>query len=235
LLTLRAILVLGLGLSAAHADSMSPASTAGTFLNPEIGAVNGSTWTFANADNTGSLSFGETSFATFGQDFSLGRLTLTNGGQGGIGAGNHSVDLRIDILFEELDYHLSLVDAITLSIDNGSKGKKVVFAAIPTPRTFTTGGITYVVTFNGLFDAPTGGTNITSTGLQVSNPSVHDPDNDGSAYLRATVTSSVAPSVLALAPIPEAHAFGLLFTTICILGLAGFRTRRSKLAGHRRA
>ena len=235
MLKLGSILFLGLGLSAAYADPMTSGYTTGTFLDPKIGTMYGSTWTFAEASHTSSFSFAETAFATVGQPFSLGSLALRNGGQGGIGAGNHIIDLRIDVLFVDLDYRLSVSDAITLWVDNGSTGRKVAFAAIPPPQTFTRGGIRYVVTFNGMFDAPTGGTNITSTGLQVNNPSVHDADNFGEAFLQATVTSGDALSELALASIPEPHAVGLLLTTGCILALARFRNRKSRRASPRRA
>ena len=151
----KLIVILGLGIAGtACADTM--ATVLGTFSNPTTGTASGTEWTFANASNTSSLSFtGTPSLAITNQSFNLGQLLLTNGGQGGIGSGEHSIDLR-----------------------------KVAFTSLPSPQTFSSGGVTYVVTFNGMFDAPTGGNNINATGLSASNQHPHETDAVASGICR---------------------------------------------------
>ena len=209
----KLIVILGLGIAGtACADTM--ATVLGTFSNPTTGTASGTEWTFANASNTSSLSFtGTPSLAITNQSFNLGQLLLKNGGQGGIGSGEHSIDLTIDIDFAQLVHHVRFVDTITLEITNGSNERKVALTSLPSPQTFSSGGVTYVVTFNGMFDAPTGGNNINATGLSASNQHPHETDAVASAYLQATLSSGLqaSPSIV---PNSEPGAVSLIFTVI---------------------
>lgn len=221
----KLVILLGLGIaSTACADSM--ASISGMFSNATIGAASGTEWTFASGSNESSLSFVRSQSPVItNQSFNLGQILLTNGGQGGIGNGEHTIDLVIDIDFAQLAHQVRFVDPITLKIDNGSGGSKIAFTSIPAPQTFTSGGLSYVVTFNGMFDAPTGGNNITANGLNANNPRPHEGVSPALAYLQATLSSGTEAKTLTFVSNPEPWSVVLLLTSFCLALVA--RRRRA--------
>jgi len=218
------MVLLSLGIaSAAFGDSM--ASSWGAFSNPIDGAASASSWTLANVNHSSSLSFaGASSLVIPDQSFTLGELLLTNGGQGGIGNGEHTIDLTLDIDFAQPNQRIRFVDTISLTINNGSQGTKVAFTSIPAPQTFASDGLSYIVTFNGMFDAPTGGNNISASGLSASNPHLHEADSAAHAYLQGTLSSGVQTNPAIIVHNPEPQAIAMLFLVIC-LAFVGYRRR----------
>ncbi len=205
-------------------------TTSGTFSNATTGTISPSNqWNFASGANASSLLFTGDPFglANTPLTFSLGDLLLTNGGNGGLTPGSYTSDLTISINFSTPNGQTSsFLDSLTLVIDNGSPGKKVAISSMPGPQSFTVGSTTYTVTFDGMFDSATGGTNITTTGLTVFNPgSGSAAANTGTAYLRATVSAQESSTPPPGSTIPEPGSLSLLLSAMSGLGIALYRKR----------
>jgi hypothetical protein len=228
------LIVLGaLGLAAmaaAYADSYPVQGMInGSFDTPSSG--NGSvatttttndTWQFVSGVNSTKVvyvagpNFGLTNIPP-DLDISLGSLTLSVAGQGGIGSnGTYTDNLNINVAFTTPTGGLaSFADTLSLQVVNGTNGYRVLFSGLPSPVSFMdASNVLYTVTFDGMFDAATGGTDITADGLQVDNGG-----NSDTAYLRATI-SAAGPTV-----VPEPGSISLLLSAIGGVAIAMYRKR----------
>ena len=204
-------------------------ASTGVFSAPTTGTAVANTWTFGSGANESSIVFGGLPFAgTTPLTFNLGTLTLSNGGNGGLSPDTYTALLQITAAFTTpLGQNAIFDDTISLMVVNGSPEKKVAVSSVPGPKTFTTGGETYTVTFNGMFDAAIGGNDITSDpGLTVDNPGSGSADSTvGTAWLRATVTAGPASGGTDTSPVPEPGSLGLLLSAVGGIGFALYRKR----------
>ena len=233
-MTMRLITVVALAVGSfavAHADPFPVVGTvSGSFATPS-GNQNGGlatttttndTWLFDNGTNTTKILYSAgpsfNSSVPPSVDISLGSLTMTVMGNGGIGAGQAPTDnLLISVNFTTPTGIASFIDPLSLSIDNGSSGFRILLTGIPGPQTFTAVGVAYTVTFDGMFNSlAAGGTDITKTGLQVDTGS-----NTGTAYLKGTISAAGST----LPAIPEPGSLGLLLTAIGGLAFSLYRKR----------
>jgi hypothetical protein len=209
----------------ASSDSMPVSgSVGGTFLESEIGSVSGDTWNFGNGANAGKIRFEAGPLAPGGttEAFSLGSLTLSDSGYGGAGNGVYSANLKIDVNFTNPTAGLAtFLDTLSLKLINGSQGVDLLFDSPPSAQTLPVGSNLYTLRFDGLFDAPIGGHDITAAGLRVDNAAGPWAAHVDTAYLRATVF---------LASVPEPDSLTLLLT-----GFAGLGLWRALLRGRKNA
>jgi hypothetical protein len=213
----------------AGADSVPVSgTTTGAFL-----LTGGPTLGFGKGANASSLVYTPASFWLDGntQSFSLGSITLNNGGYGGAARGLYRADLKIDVNFTApASGYVTFLDTLDLQLVNGSHGFDVLFSGLPGSQSFSAGGRQYVVTFDGLFDAESGGSEITEVGLSTANSRGRRPENSGTAYFRATIQSEASSLERLFTAIPEPTSFALLLTAVAglVLFLAQRKLRRHK-------
>jgi len=218
------------GVAVAHADTFPVAgNVSGSFATTQSGGTitttttTNDTWKFVNGVNSTTVvysagpSFGVTNVPP-NLDISLGSLSMTVAGNGGIGNGTETDNLNISVNFSTPSGTASFTDLLSLQVVNGSNGYRILFSDLPGPETFTVDGVDYTVTFDGMFDLETGGNNITETGLRVDNGG-----NAAAGYLRGTISAegSIPPSSV----VPEPGSVSLLLTAFGGVALSLYRKR----------
>jgi hypothetical protein len=173
----------------AYADVVTVAgSTDGSYVSSTVGSVTSTTWSFDPGNNLSTLVYA--GGATFSGDTTLtgvdlGSLTLTNGGNGGnIKSGTAELDLTVT--FTTPGGSTTIDDQLSLSIVNGANGMEVVVTGTPS-NSFTFGTETFTVMVNGLYDAASGGSLLSS--LSVDNPGSGKATATGTAYLLGTISA----------------------------------------------
>src|SRR5262249_19324974 len=143
----------------AHADIMPVGGGAtGTFLNPTGGStVSGNQWRYDGAN--GFVTFNGTTFSGFtSSSFNFGSIVLTN--LSSQPTGTFTADLDVTLSFTiPAGQIVDFTDGLQIQAQSGGgesghgDGLILNYAGFPSPKTFSVGGETYTISYDGFYNS----------------------------------------------------------------------------------
>lgn len=200
-------------------------SASGTFSNPTNGStVSGNQWLYNGS--TGFVTFNGAGFSgSTPHAFNFGSVTLTNKSSQPTGTFDATLNLEVDFT-TPAGKSAVFADALAVTAQSGGgssgHGDVLTFNGFPGPQTFSAGGETYTVAYDGFFDSSLN-ENTALTSVFV----VNDPGGTSTAYLWGTITAD--PTTDSRVPEPSSVILLITVAGTCVVGIRN-RARRSPRA-----